>query len=132
MEIKAKYEELSCYIQERFGQPVSLSQGEGGTLQVTYTKRILFKDMKVNVKIRIVDVTDDMVVLGYETPLGLDKVISGALSFIAIPGIYQEEGNRIRISLSEIEKAKPVVKNIALSAVTPEADGLRIDFRLKV
>lgn len=131
MELKAKYEELSCYIQKRFGQPVSLSQSEGGTLQVTYTKHVFIKDLKINIRIRVEEVMEDTVVLGYETPLGLDKVISGALSFIAIPGIYQE-GNRVRICLSEIEKTKPVVKNIALCAITPEADGLRIDFRLKV
>lgn len=65
-------------------------------------------------------------------------IISGALSFIEeqfpeqATGIHPEDRHRIRICLSEIEKEKPLVENIALRAIQPCEDGLKIEFRLKV
>ena len=138
MELKATYGELSSYVKARFGQPVSLSLADRGGLRVTYTKRILIKDVNINLNIRIDEVKADAVALTYDGPFGLDTVISGVLSFFKSQfpelsaGIHPEEGHRIRISLSEIEKAKPVVENIALRSITPCDDGLSIEFGLKV
>ena len=137
MELKASYQELGSYIQGRFGQPVSFSLAEGGVFRVTYTKRVLFKDLKINVSIRFEAVKGDTVVVGYDAPLGLDTVAGGVLSFLSshmpdlAAGIHPEDGHRIRIVLSEIEKAKAVGDNIALRSITPQADGLRIEFELK-
>ena len=137
MELKATYEELGSYIKARFGQPVSLSLAERGDLRVTYTKRILIKDVSININIHIDDVKADAVTLTYDGPFGLDTVISGVLSFFMgqfpelSAGIHPEEGHRIRINLAEIEKAKPAVENIALRAITPCEDGIRIEFGLK-
>ena len=137
MELKATYEELGSYIRIRFGQPVSLYLAEGGKLRVTYTKRILIKDVNINVNIRIDEVKVDAVTLTYDGPFGLDTIISGVLSFFKSQfpelsaGIHPEEEHRIRVNLAEIEKAKPVVENIALRAITPCEDGIRIEFGLK-
>lgn len=138
MELKATYEELGSYIKARFGQPVSLSLADRGDLRVTYTKRILIKNVSININIHIDDVKTDAVALTYDGLFGLDTVISGVLSFFKSQfpelsaGIHPEEGHRIRINLSEIEKAKPVVENIALRSITPCDDGLSIKFGLKV
>lgn len=137
MELKASYQELGSYVQGRFGQSVSFSLAEGGVFRVTYTKRVLFKDLKINVGIRFEAVKGDTVVVGYDAPLGLDMVVGGVLSFLSsqLPelaaGIHPEDGHRIRIVLSEIEKAKAVAENVALRTITPQADGLRIEFGLK-
>lgn len=138
MELTATYKELSSYIQARFGQPVSLSAGEDGELKVTYTKRILIKDVNVSIYLHFDEITADTVVLSYKGALGLDMIVGGALSFFTAQfselaaGIHPLEGHRIRICLSEIEKARPVVENIALQAITPCADFLKIKFRLRV
>ena len=137
MELKATYGELSSYVKARFGQPISLSFADGGELRVTYTKRILIKDVNINVNIRIDEVKSDAVALTYEGPFGLDTIISGVLSFFKSQfpelsaGIHPEEGHRVRINLAEIEKAKPAVENIALRAITPCEEGIRIEFGLK-
>ena len=137
MELKATYEELGSYIRIRFGQPVSLSLAEGGNLRVTYTKWILIKDVSINVDIHIDEVMTNAVVLTYDGPFGLDTIISGVLSFFKSQfpelsaGIHPEEEHRIRVNLAEIEKAKPAVENIALRAITPCEDGIRIEFGLK-
>ena len=106
-------------------------------MKVSYTKRVLFKDMSVNIRIGIEEVKADSVLLSYDVAFGVDSLISGALKFITekfpalSAGIHPEEGHRIRINLSEIEKAKPVVENIALRAITPTEDTIRIEFGLK-
>lgn len=138
MEIRAPYKELNAYVAERFHQPISLAFGSEKEVKVSYTKRILFKDMSVNICIGIEEVKSDSVLLSYDVAFGLDSLISGALSFIKgqfpelSAGIHPEDGHRIRVNLSEIEKAKPVVENIELRAITPCEDGIRIEFGLKV
>lgn len=138
MEVTATYEELGSYIQARFGQKVSLSFAEGGDLRVTYTKRILIKDVNISLNIHFDDVMSDFVLLTYDGAFGLDTIISGVLSFFKsqLPelaaGIHPQDGHRIRINLSEIEKARPVVENIELRAIKPCEDCLRIEFGLKV
>ena len=137
MKLNATYGELSSYVKARFGQPISLSFADGGELRVTYTKRILIKDVNINVNIRIDEVKSDAVMLTYNGPFGLDTIISGVLSFFKSQfpelsaGIHPEEEHRIRVNLAEIEKAKPAVENIALRAITPCEDGIRIEFGLK-
>ena len=138
MEVKATYKELNSYIQGRFKQPVSLSFAEGGEIRVTYTKRILIKDVNISVNLRFDEVMADSVTITYDGAFGLDTIISGVLSFFKSQfpdlsaGIHPEDGHRIRINLSEIEKAKPVVENIELKDIKASEDGLRIEFGLKV
>ena len=138
MEVKATYKELCSYIQKRFKQPVSLSFAEGGEIRVTYTKRILIKDVNISVNLRFDEVKSDSVTIAYDGAFGLDTIISGVLSFFKShfpdlsAGIHPEDGHRIRINLSEIEKAKPVVENIELRDIKVSEEGLRIEFGLKV
>ncbi|MDE6549566.1 MAG: hypothetical protein K2L22_11275 [Muribaculaceae bacterium] len=138
MEVKATYKELSSYVQARFKQPVSFSSAEGGALRVTYTKRIFIKDVNISVNIRFDEVKGESVLLSYDGAFGLDTIISGVLSFFKSQfpelsaGIHPEEGHRIHINLSEIEKAKSVAENIELRGIKATDDGLRIEFGLKV
>lgn len=138
MEVRATYKELNSYVQARFKQPVSLSFAERGDVRVTYTKRILIKDVNISVNIHIDEVKGVSVLLTYDGAFGLDRIIGGVLSFFKSQfpelsaGIHPEDGHRIRINLSEIEKAKAMVENIALRDIKAMEDGLRIEFRLKV
>lgn len=138
MEVKATYKELNSYVQARFKQPVSLSFVEMGDVRVTYKKRILIKDVNISVNIHIDEVKGDSVLLTYDGAFGLDMIIGGVLSFFKSQfpelsaGIHPEDGHRIRINLSEIEKAKAMVDNIALRDIKAMEDGLRIEFGLKV
>lgn len=137
MEIFASYIELNAYVGEKFHQPITVYFKSEKEVKVTYTKRILIKDVNINVNIRIDEVKVDAVTLTYDGPFGLDTIISGVLSFFKSQfpelsaGIHPEEEHRIRVNLAEIEKAKPAVENIALRAITPCEDGIRIEFGLK-
>lgn len=138
MDINATYQELNSYIQARFGKPVTISFAGEREIRVTYTQRVLIKDINISVNIHINDVKADSLLLTYDGSFGLDKIISGVLSFFKSQfrdlsaGIHPEEGHRIRINLSEIEKAKPVVENIELRDIRPREDHLRIELGLKV
>ena len=138
MEIKATYRELNSYIQARFGKPVSLSYAGEKEIRVTYTQRILIKDINISVNIHIDEVSADTILITYVGAFGLDMIISGVLSFFKSQfpelsaGIHPEEGHRTRINLSEIEKAKTVVENIELCDICPREDYLRIELGMKV
>ena len=137
MEIFASYIELNAYVGEKFHKTITVYFKSEKEVKVTYTKRILIKDVNINVNIRIDEVKVDAVTLTYDGPFGLDTIISGVLSFFKSQfpelsaGIHPEEEHRIRVNLAEIEKAKPAVENIALRAITPCEDGIRIEFGLK-
>lgn len=138
MEVFATYEELNAYIALKVKKPLTLGIAEGGDLKVCYTQRVLIKDVTVPVRLHFEKVTADSVVVEYKGALGIDSIISGALSFIMkrLPeysgGIIPEEGHRIRVDLTKIKKAKTVVENIALRAIIPTDDGIRVHFALKV
>lgn len=138
MEIIAPFKELNAYVAERFHQPISLSFVSEKEVKVSYTKRVIFKDVSVNMNVGVEDVTADSVVLSYNLAPGLDSIISSALSFITgkfpelSAGIHPEDDHRIRINLSEIEKARQVVENIAFRDIKVSEEGLHILFGLKI
>lgn len=137
MELFMPFEELNSYIKDRFGQPVTLSCINKKTLRVTYTQRILIKDVNINIEITIDEVKDASVELTYDGALGLDMLIGGALTFFknVMPelsqGIHPGSNHKILINLAEIEKAKVAVENIALRYISVEPSGLKIGFDLK-
>lgn len=137
MEITAPYKEVTDYIAERFHQQIDLSCVSEKEIKVSYTKRV-FINVNVSVVIKIEEVKADSILLAYTAQFGFDSIISGVLSFIAAKypelsaGIHPEDGHRIRINLSEIEKAKALVENIALRNIKAYENCLRIEFALKV
>ena len=84
------------------------------------------------------EVRGDTILITYDGAFGLDMIISGVLSFFKSQfpelsaGIHPEEGHRIRINLSEIEKAKAAVENIELRDIRPREEYICIEFGLKV
>lgn len=138
MEILAPFQELNTYVKARFGSPVTLSCLGEKEIRVTYTQRILIKDVNINVDLHIDKVADDTIELTYKGALGLDMLIGSALGFFKkyFPalsrGLHPADNHRILIKLSEIEKAKEAVENIALTYINVENTGLRIGFSLKI
>lgn len=138
MEIIAPFKELNAYVAERFHQPISLSFVSEKEVKVSYTKRVIFKDVGVNINVGVEEVTADSVVLSYNLAPGLDSIISGALSFITgkfpelSAGIHPEDDHRICVNLSEIEKVRQVVENIAFRDIKVSEEGLHILFGLKI
>ncbi len=137
MEVFAPYQELNEYVVAKFNQPISLSYVSEHEVKVSYTKHVLFKDRSIGIDITIEQVTADSILVSYSVGLGIDTLVGGVLSFLTdkfpelSAGIHPEEGHRIRVNLSEIEKAKALVENIALRYIKADERGLRIGFGLK-
>lgn len=122
---------------EHYGQRIELARVSQKEVCVSYVKRILIKDVSVDVKISIEEVRPDGLTVSYKGGLAIDMIISGALGLFLekFPelgqGITKGENHSVDVNLAEIEKAKPVVENLSLSAIDIEATGVNIRLSLK-
>ncbi len=138
MQLTATFEEISAYVKERFGQQIALSRGERGELRLSYVKRVLIKDVSVGIGLTFDEVKADSLTISYNGGMAIDMIVGGALSFFTnqfselAAGIHPQDNHKILINLAEMEKAKPVVENIALTSIQIAPNALIIDFTLKV
>lgn len=137
MVVFVSYEEAQKYVAEHYGQRIELARVSQKEVCVSYVKRILIKDVSVDVKISIEEVRPDGLTVSYKGGLAIDMIISGALGLFLekFPelgqGITKGENHSVDVNLAEIEKAKPVVENLSLSAIDIEATGVNIRLSLK-
>lgn len=137
MVVFTSFKELNSYIVKRFGKPVNLSYVEDKELRITYTQRILIKDVNVNLNIHIDKVNPDSLSVTYKGGMALDMMIKGAISYFRekLPelseGIIPEDNHRILIDFKKIKKAKGIVEKISLRDIHIEKEGIRIELALK-
>lgn len=137
MLIFISFEEMHDYIAEHFDKNLSFSCVNDKELRITFTQRLLFTDVHVNVDVHIDDVKKDEVKLSYKCGIGIDKVVSAALSVIQkkVPelqkGVYFGSHRDIDVKLNEIEKAKPVIENVDLKDISVKSNGLQLVIALK-
>ena len=137
MVIFISYEEAQKYVKEQYGQRIELSRVSQKELCVSYVKRIVIKDVGIDVNVRIDEVRPDGLTVTYKGGLALDMIISGALGLFLekLPelsaGIRKEDNHRVVVNLSEIAKAKPIVEKVALRDIEVEATGLSLSVVLK-
>lgn len=137
MTLSAPYRQLNEYIAAKTKQPISISFVNEKEIKVSYTRKILFKEINIGINIKVEKVNPSGIVLSYQAPAGLDMVITGAISFLnsklpeLAPGIHLEGNRNIRINLEEIEKAEPIIENISLQDITFSDSTAAIEFSLK-
>lgn len=132
MEVFVSFEEMHGYVNRHYGKNVTFSKVADKEICVTYLQKILIKDIPIPVDIHIDDVKRDSLTITYKGGLALDMIISGVLSFLKskcpelCQGITTMDNHRIKVNLADIEKAKPVVENVAIGDILVEKSGLRI------
>lgn len=137
MLIFISFEEMHDYIVEHFDKNLSFSFVNDKEIRVTFTQRVLFKDMRLNVDIHIDNVKKDEVMLTYKCGIGIDIIVSAALGVIQkkVPalqkGVYFGSNNNINLKLAEIEQAKPVVENVDLKDISIKSNGIQLVLALK-
>ena len=137
MVVFISFEEMQGYVAEHYKKEVAFSRVSEKELCVTVTQRIVIKDVHIDVKLHIDEVKSESLAVTYKGGFALDMMISGALCFLKnkLPelsqGITTEENHRICVNLAEIEKAKAVVKSIALRDIEVEEKGLKVTVALK-
>lgn len=137
MTITAPYQQLNDYIVAKTKQPIIISFVNDKEIKVSYTKKVFFKEINIGINIIIEKIDQSEVVLSYKAPLGLDIVITGAISFLTskLPELASAlrmcEENIIQINIEKIDKAKPLVKNLLLQDITFSDSAVAITFSLK-
>ncbi len=137
MEIKLTFDELTAYVQKRYGQSLNFSKAGDDTLCVTFSKKVLIKTIQIPVNIRFEKVTPTTVTISYDGKvLGLDMIISGALKALKslLPELTEalttSEGHHISVDLARLKQTRSLVKTVALRAVSVGADSLTISAAL--
>lgn len=122
MELKLYYAELEKYVQAHHSHKVKFERLNDRTLKISYIKKILIT-MTVSVKLKIIDVVDNRLLVGIDSNIGLDAIISRVLKFILrkFPeyacGISVGTDHVISIDLTAIDKAKPVAENLNIQSI---------------
>ncbi len=132
MTIKATYDELSRYAKERFGQRIAFRRVDDRTLQLTYSKLFLSKD----IDLRVEAVEPAGVVLKYDSGVGLiDSIIRGAVERLSsgFPGaISFKDGSLIEVNFAAIPQMLTLMANAALKDIAFDETHAHVELTLKV
>lgn len=137
MHLYMPYQQVSLYSKLNHNINIEFTHLSDKELRIIWIQHNVIKDIRLGIKLKIVDVQSDTVMISYDG--GLAKmIISPALSYLTnrIPaikdGLKKEDGNRIKINLANIEKLKPLLDKIELKNIFIEKSGIKLlaDFRI--
>lgn len=137
MHLYIPFQQISLYSKLNHNINIEFAQISDDELRVTWIQQNIIKDIRLGIKLKIVEVKSDNIVISYDG--GLAKmIISPALSYLVnrIPeikdSINKEDGNRIRVDLANIEKLKSLLEKIELKDILIEKNGVKLmaDFRI--
>ena len=137
MHLYIPFQQLSLYSKLNHNINIEFAPISDKELRVTWIQQNIIKDIRLGLKLKMVEVKTDSIVISYDG--GLAKmIISPTLSYLVnrIPeikdSINKEEGNRIRVNLANIEKLKTLLNKIELKDILIEKDGIKLmaDFRI--
>ena len=137
MTINISFAEIAGRVKALWGVEVELSRAGEQELRVAYVQRAVIASIRVPVTLRIDCVHSDAVELSYSGPLGIDKLVKGALAFLVfkkpeLRGVLSvASGNHITVELSQLDRMRPVLEKVALRDIAVADDALRIDLELK-
>lgn len=137
MIISISFEELHNYLATHYNADLTFSKVSERELSVTFTRKVLIKDVRISVNIHIDEVDSDSIALTYKGGMALDMIISGALNLLEskMPelsrGLTFDDSHGVRINLSEIEKTKTLVDKVALRDLIVDESNLTLLLALK-
>lgn len=137
MTINISFAEIAGRVKALWGVDVELARAGEQELRVAYVQRAVIASIRVPVTLRIDCVHSDAVELSYGGPLGIDKLVKGALAFLVfkkpeLRGVLSvASGNRITVELSQLDRMRPVLEKVSLRDIAVADDALRIDLELK-
>lgn len=137
MTINISFAEIGKFVAEHYGASVELSLAGEGELRIAYVQRALLGSIRVPVTLRMDGVREDAVGVTYSGPLGLDKLVAGALAFLKFKNpelkeaLVNDGNNHITVELSRLSRMRGVLEKLILRDITVAADSLRIEVDLK-
>ncbi|MDE6339596.1 MAG: hypothetical protein K2K97_07410 [Muribaculaceae bacterium] len=137
MEVFVSYDELHDYIGRHYDKDVSFAKAGEQEIRVTLVQSLLVVNKKISEDLHIDSVSEDSVSVSYKGGLVKGLVISAAIGYIRgksadlNEAMTTEDGNRVNICLSKIEKLRSALDKIELRAISVEEAGIRITLALK-
>ena len=137
MEIYVSFDEMHAYVGKHFDKDITVKKISDKEFSVGFTANLLLVKITPSVDIAIEEVKSNEVTLKYHVAFGIDKILGGTIPMLLnkfrekTQGIYVEDDNRVRVKLSEMEKAKAVVEKIALRDVSVKDNALKVTLDLK-
>lgn len=137
MKLIANYSELQSYIADHYHVNVYFSRVSDNEIGVSVTQRVIIKTVTVNLNLKIEEITNDSILLAYNSGFGIDLIVSGLLTFVEkkLPEysnfISKQDGNRISLHLSKIEKLKEAFYMVELTGIRILNDSIEVSCCLK-
>lgn len=137
MQLKIGFDEAQDYVLSKYNVNISLSKAGDREISISLTKKVFIKTVQVNVALHIHEVSNESILISYTSGFGVDKIISGVISFIEkkYPEygriITAESGNRLRVHLSQIEKLRKPLSAISLRDINFDDSNMIVYFTLK-
>lgn len=137
MKLTITYSELQNYIAARYRANVSLARVSDNEICVSVSHKILIRTVTVNLNLKIDEVSNDSILVGYNSGFGVDLIISGVLTFVEkkLPEygklISKEGGNRIRLHPANVDKLKNALDKVELTGVRFLNDNIEVSCKLK-
>lgn len=137
MKITISFAEISDFISEHYDKQLSFERVSDKEVQAAYTQKILFRSVQVPLNLTFDEVKSDSVTVAYSARLGIDMIISGALSFLKakVPELsgclIAEDGHRIRIELAQLAQTRKLVEAVSLRDIRVDDNALVVEASLK-
>lgn len=137
MHLYIPFQQISLYSKLNHNINIEFIQLSDKEFRVIWIQHNIIKDIRLGIKLRILEVKSDNIIIAYDGGLA-NMIISPALSYLAnrIPSlkdsINKEDGNRIRVDLSNIKNMRSILENIELKDILIEKEGVKLmaDFRI--
>ena len=137
MKLTISYSELHNYIAAHYHMNVSFTRVSDNEVCVSVTQKIFIKTIQVNLNLKVEEVSNESVLLIYNSGFGIDLIVSGLLTFVEkkLPEygnlISKQDGNRISLHLSKIEKLKEAFYMVELTGIRILNDSIEVSCCLK-
>lgn len=137
MTVYLSFDELHDYVVRHYDKDLTFVKIAPDTLKITFTQKILIKEVNISLNVSIEDVRSEAVTISYDGGIALDAIIAGALALLKsrMPalskGITTSEGHRISVDLTQVDKAQAMVENLSLTEIRIDEAGVRVDADLK-
>ena len=131
MRLQIPYNEIENYIQEKYQQKIGLSFVDDHT--VSLSKKVWIKDVSVNIS--VIQIAGNEILLQYQSNVGIEWIIKGALVWFKeniIDFMEEQEDNKLLIHLDKIEQLSKALDQIEILTIDFQNSLINATFRLKV
>lgn len=138
MKLLIDYSELSSFISAKTGgRRLTFSSSAPDTLKVSLSVKVLGFSKSVSATARVEGLNNGALVVRYDAPLVIEKMIRPTLSLLSKKYHFLEEAlalrpdSRIWLYLWKIPQLSPVLDNLELEQVLFTPDAVELEGRLK-